>query len=249
MTIRPWFLLLCLTMPLSAQVMRVHCSDGTVSEFRVAEIDSITFGSSAGTLTWIGHASVKIKTADGVVIYIDPFASGDYKEPADVILVTHGHNDHNQISKVTKKAGCLIFSGPGASVGGQKMADGDSATLAGLTIHAVEAYNNNHPRGTGVGFVLSFNGVRVYHAGDTSKIAEMEALASMHIDYALLPIDGIYNMGPAEAAAAAEVIQAKKVIPIHVAPSNASAAEKQRNIDRFNAPNKLILKEGDTIYL
>jgi L-ascorbate metabolism protein UlaG (beta-lactamase superfamily) len=77
----------------------------------------------------------------------------------------------------------------------------------------------------------------------------MAELTAMHLDYALLCIDGVYNMGPDDAMQAAEVIQAKKVIPIHVAPSNASETDKQKNINKFNPPNKLILKEGDTIYL
>ena len=38
------------------------------------------------TLTLIGHASMKIKTAEGVVIYIDPYYDGDYTEPADIVL-------------------------------------------------------------------------------------------------------------------------------------------------------------------
>ena len=49
-------------------------------------------------MTFIGHASVKIKTTTGEVIYIDPyFPTDSYKEPADVILVTHGHSDHNRV--------------------------------------------------------------------------------------------------------------------------------------------------------
>lgn len=242
-------LFLSLPVLLCSQVMSIHRSDGSVHHYPVAEIDSVTFGSGAGTLTWIGHASVKIKTADGTVIYIDPFAGTDYSEAADILLVTHGHSDHNQVNKVTKKAGCRIFSGPGAAVGGVKMAAGDSVVVGAVTIRAVEAYNSNHAKGTGVGFILEFNGVQVYHAGDTSKIAEMALLTPFKLDYALLPIDGVYNMGPVDAMAAAELMQVKHAIPIHLAPSNASQADKQKNLEKFNAPNKLIMKEGDTIYL
>jgi L-ascorbate metabolism protein UlaG (beta-lactamase superfamily) len=242
-------LFLSLPVLLFSQVMSIHSSDGSVHEYRVSEIDSITFGSSAGTLTWLGHASVKIKTNDGIVIYIDPFAGTNYSEAADIILVTHGHSDHNQVNKVTKKADCRIFSGPSAAVGGVTMAAGDSVVVGAVTIRAVEAYNSNHPKGAGVGFVLEFNGVKVYHAGDTSKIAEMAALTAFQLDYALLPIDGVYNMSPLDAMAAAEIIQAKRVIPIHLAPPNASQADKQKNLDKFTPPNKLIMKEGDTIYL
>jgi L-ascorbate metabolism protein UlaG (beta-lactamase superfamily) len=233
----------------SAQVMNVFSSDGQVQQFQVSEIDSITFGSTAGTLTWIGHASVRITTNEGVVIYIDPYAGNDYAEPADIILVSHGHSDHNQVGKVTQKEGCQIFSGNSADVGGTKMSAGDSVNVASIAIKAVEAYNDHHPKGTGIGFVIEINGIKIYHSGDTSKVPEMAELEPLHLDYAMLCIDGVYNMGPAEAMEAAELIKAKKVIPIHIAPPGASEATKQENIAKFNPAGKLVLKEGDTIYL
>lgn len=232
-----------------AQLINIHKSNGETIQYNISEIDSITFGSKAGMLKWLGHASIKIKTNEGVVIYIDPYAGNDYSEPADIILVTHGHNDHNQVGKVTKKADCAIYSGPSAEVGGTTMSAGDSAEEKGIKIKAVEAYNSNHPKGFGVGFVVDINGIKIYHAGDTSKIDEMALLTPMHIDYALLPIDGVYNMGPSDAMEADEVIQPGKAIPIHVAPPNATEEQKQENINQFTPPNRLIMSEGDNIYL
>ena len=53
-------------------------------------------------LAYLGHASLKITTREGKVIYIDPFAGEEsyYETPADLILVTHEHYDHNEISKI-----------------------------------------------------------------------------------------------------------------------------------------------------
>jgi L-ascorbate metabolism protein UlaG (beta-lactamase superfamily) len=243
------FLYLIFPHHIYAQIMNIHTVEGKTIQYNLSEIDSITFGSNAGILKWLGHASIKITTNEGIVIYIDPYAGSDYSEPADIILVTHGHNDHNQVGKVSKKADCAIYSGPGASVGGTKMSAGDSTEVKGIKVKAVEAYNSNHTKGTGVGFVIEINGIKIYHAGDTSKIDEMAGLTSMHIDYALLCIDGVYNMGAADAMEAVEVIQPKKAIPIHVAPSNANEQQKQENINKFTPPNKLIMAEGDTIYL
>jgi L-ascorbate metabolism protein UlaG (beta-lactamase superfamily) len=231
------------------QIMNIHTTNGETIKYNLSEIDSITFGSEAGTLKWLGHASIKIKTNDAVVIYIDPYAGTDYSEPADIILVSHGHSDHNQIGKVTKKADCSIYSGQSADVGGSKMSAGDSVDVKGIKIKAVEAYNSNHPQGSGVGFVVEIHGIKVYHAGDTGKIDEMAQLTAMHIDYALLCIDGIYNMSAAAAMEAVTLIKPKKAIPIHVAPPNATEQQKQENINQFTPPNKLIMAEGDTIYL
>jgi L-ascorbate metabolism protein UlaG (beta-lactamase superfamily) len=232
-----------------SQTMNIHTAQGETIQYDLSEIDSITFGSQAGTLKWLGHASIKIKTNEDIVIYIDPYAGSDYSEAADIILVTHGHNDHNQVGKVTKKVDCAIYSGPSAEVGGTKISAGDSVEVKGIKIKAVEAYNSNHPRGTGVGFVVEINGIKIYHTGDTSKVDEMTELTAKHIDYALLCIDGIYNMGATDAMEAVEVIQPKKAIPIHVAPPNATDEQKQANINNFTPPNRLIMAEGDTIYL
>ena len=75
---------------------------------------------------------------------------------------------------------------------------------------AVEAYNGHHPKGFGVGYLLRFDGILVYVSGDTSRTDEMAQMAKLGIDYAFLPIDGIYNMGPAEMMRCAELIDAKR---------------------------------------
>lgn len=239
-------LMLAIPCLLSAQIMNVFSANGELDQYEISTVDSITFSSKIGTLTWIGHSSLKIITNEGIVIYIDPYADGDYSEHADIVLVTHGHDDHNQMSKITKKAQCTVFSGNSANVGGTKMAAGDIAEALGIKIKAVQAYNGNHTKGSGIGFVIEINGLKIYHSGDTDKITEMVELASMNIDYAFLCIDGEYNMGPAEAMQVAAVIQAKKVIPFH---AGFSTSQKKQNVENFNAPNKLILQEGDTIYL
>ena len=47
------------------------------------------------TLLYQGHGSLRLTTDSGRVIYIDPFAGEGYDAPADLILVTHQHHDHN----------------------------------------------------------------------------------------------------------------------------------------------------------
>ena len=81
-------------------------------------------------------------------------------------------------------------------------------TEFGVTIRSVAAYNQNHPKAECVGFLLTVEGKTLYMAGDTSRTEEMETeLAGEHIDYAFLPIDGIYNMDAAEASECAAVIE------------------------------------------
>lgn len=193
-------------------------------------------------LTYLGHASVKIRTASGVVIYIDPYFGDDYSEPADIILVTHGHDDHDRVEKPAKKKDCRVITYREALSEGVYR----SFDAAGVAVKAVPAYNKNHSKDASVGFVVEFDGIKLYHAGDTSKTAEMPELAKERLDYALLPMDNVYNMGPEEADECAELIGARHNIPIHSGPNGVFG---EANIARFRAKGKLVVKPDETIEL
>ncbi len=198
----------------------------------------------ADSLHNIGHASMKIKTADGKIIYIDPYQTpGDYSDSADIILVTHSHQDHNNVSLVTQKSTCTVITYAEANLSGQLQ----NFIVDNIKIYAVPAYNQNHNRNQCVGYVLDFNGIKLYHAGDTGNIPEMADLADSNITYALLPIDGIFNMGPEEATEAANAIQADFSIPMHTEATPDDFNEG--NVNLFTPPNKLVVRHGETIAL
>lgn len=191
-------------------------------------------------LFYLGHASIRIDTAEGKVIYIDPSAGKDYSEPADLVLVTHNHGDHNALNMITKNDGCRVIVPSDAL----KKDAYQSFDVSGIIIKAVPAYNSNHKKTECVGYVLEFDGIKLYHAGDTSKIPEMADLEAEHLDYALLPMDNVYNMGPDEAAQCADLIRAKHYMPIHTGPNGVFSEE---NIAKFNPEGKLVVKPGETI--
>lgn len=77
-----------------------------------------------------------------------------------------------------------------------------------------------------VGYLLSFGGLLVYHAGDTLVTAELiEALTGRLVDVALLPINGrdyfreeaglVGNMNVREAVTLAERVGIRTLIPMH----------------------------------
>ncbi|MBQ9359220.1 MAG: MBL fold metallo-hydrolase [Abditibacteriota bacterium] len=196
-------------------------------------------------LFYLGHGSLRITTGDGKVIYIDPYAGKDYKKPADLILITHGHPDHNCPDKVeNQNPDCRIITWKEALKGGTHQ----TFDLGYVTVEAVEAgYNPNHNVKECVGFIMTLpEGVSVYVSGDTSCTKQMPSLAERHIDYAFFCCDGKYNMGPEEAAECASLVGAKHNIPYHMAPGalfDKSAAEK------FNAPDRMIVADGEEIIL
>lgn len=194
-------------------------------------------------LLYQGHASCRFVSDAGTVLYLDPYVGSGYDLPADIILITHEHQDHNKVSLVHQKAGCKVLRSGHMLKNGQYC----SETINGIRIEAVPAYNKNHNKAECVGYRISIDGKEIYAAGDTSTTDYMsEALSKENIDYALLPIDGIYNMGAAEAIRCAEVIGAKHTIPIHMKPGALFGEEKAKE---FITPSGLILIPGTEIIL
>ena len=189
-----------------------------------------------------GHGSLRFTTNDGTVIYLDPYAGEGYDLPADYIFVTHQHYDHNAIDKMPHAPGCTIITEKDALKGGQY----HTFRFGSFQARAVAAYNSHHHKNKCVGYIFLLDGKKIYCAGDTSTTDDMITMGPMKLDYALLPIDGIYNMGPAEAAKCAEIIGAAHSIPIHMIPGglfDRALAEK------FNAPNRMIVAAGEEIDL
>lgn len=192
-------------------------------------------------LYYLGHASIRIRTSTGKVIYIDPFAGDDYSVAADIILVTHDHFDHNDTEKVCRKDNCRIITNKEALIDGVYK----TFNIDDIKIEAVQAYNKNHKKDEGVGYILSFDDLSLYHAGDTSTTEQMADLHNRKIDYALLPTDGRYNMDVDEASNCAKLIGAKHSIPIHMPKREFS----EEIADAFSVNGKIIIKPGETIEL
>ncbi|MDR0469460.1 MAG: MBL fold metallo-hydrolase [Peptococcaceae bacterium] len=196
----------------------------------------------ATKLYYQGHGSLRMTTADGRVIYIDPYAGDGYDKPADMILVTHQHDDHNQIGLITQKPGCTVISNVEALEGGKH----NTFTIGDIGVEAVEAANKNHDPAQCVGYIVSVDGITFYFTGDTSKTKSMESFAAKSLDYVVFPCDGFYNMDMDEAAECAKLIGAKHNIPIHLKPGELFDRERAEG---FDAPNRLIIAAGEEIDL
>ena len=194
------------------------------------------------TLTWLGHAAFRFDTAAGTRIYLDPFLTGNPRCPdaereperVDAILVTHGHGDHvGDAVALAQQFACPVvaqvelrhwLTAQGVADDGMahSLNKGGSLSVAGLTVTLTHAqHSSSTPDGTyageSCGMVLSFaDGPTVYVSGDTSVFGDMALIARIYRpDVAVLPIGDHFTMGPREAAVAAELVGAPRVVPSH----------------------------------
>jgi L-ascorbate metabolism protein UlaG (beta-lactamase superfamily) len=193
-------------------------------------------------LLYQGHGSYRIITQGGTVIYVDPFVGEGYDLPADLILVTHEHLDHNRVHRVSKKQGTRVIRAADA------LKDGVYGTFEfdDVKIEAVEAYNRNHGKDSCVGYILTMDNVSLYASGDTSETERMKSLKARGLDWALLPIDGIFNMNAAEASRCADLIGAKHTVPVHMKPGGLF---DQKKAEGFHCSGRVIIEPGETVDL
>jgi L-ascorbate metabolism protein UlaG (beta-lactamase superfamily) len=203
--------------------------NNTVYSQEPPAFDKITTSAGIVEMHFIGHGSLMFKV-NGYVIYIDPVRTSgnyDFLPKADIILVTHQHYDHldPQLIDTLKKKGTLLFSNENAAdviPWALVMREGDRQEINNIVIEAVPAYNiiherspgqPFHPKGEGIGYVLTFGGKRFYIAGDTENTPEMKALKN--IDVAFLPMNLPYTMTPEMVADAAKAFRPKILYPYH----------------------------------
>lgn len=193
-------------------------------------------------LLYQGHASIRITTDSGKVIFVDPYAGEGYEPRADLVLITHEHYDHNAVQLINMDSKTIVLRSKEALKDGKYF----SFDFYGIHIQAVPAYNQKHSVNECVGYIIDVDGVRVYHGGDTSRTGFMSKLKDAKIDYLLLPIDGIYNMGPQEATECAELIQPKQFIPIHMKPGALWDINQDMKV---TASMTILVRPGDEINL
>lgn len=190
----------------------------------------------------LGHASLIFEYA-GKTIYVDPYSAvADYSvlPKADLILLTHEHSDHldkNAIDAIKKDDTRFIVSKVcNEQLGyGEIINNGDSANFENVHIQAIPAYNivNKkddgtfyHPKGRGNGYILTFGDKKVYVAGDTENIPEMDALKNS-IYIAFLPKNLPYTMTDEMFVDAAKKVSPTYLYPYHMSEFDKDKIEKQ----------------------
>lgn len=178
-------------------------------------------------LRWLGHSGFIIFGEKK--IYIDPYQLEQGVLPkADIILITHSHEDHFSLKDIEDIAGNnTVIVGPKEIEGKTRkltikkfelMVPEKEIKIKGVTLIGVAAYNNrkqSHKKEEEwLGYIVEVNDKRYYFAGDTDRIPEMKGLK--HIDVACVPISGVFTMDYKEAAAAiVQDIKPRAAVPMH----------------------------------
>jgi L-ascorbate metabolism protein UlaG (beta-lactamase superfamily) len=186
-------------------------------------------------LTYHGHSCFGISVGDTQLL-IDPFLTGNEladvsagEVQADYILVTHGHGDHlGDTVDIARRTGAMTISNYEIAnwLEAQGVEHAHPLHIGGgrdfpfgrvkLTIaHHGSALPDGSYGGNPAGLLLTLEGKKIYHAGDTGLFYDMKLIGEEGLDVAILPIGDNFTMGPDDALRAVKLLEPRVVIPIH----------------------------------
>ena len=159
-------------------------------------------------ITYLGHSAFKIKTKTATVV-TDPYGSSIGlkfpKTEAEIVTISHDHNDHNSSEGVTgvKK----IVSGPG------------EYEIMGVSIIGISSYHDNEKgkdRGKNTIYVIEADGLRIAHLGDLGHELSSDLIDQMGaIDILMIPVGGEYSLGSKAASVVSSEVDPYFIFPMH----------------------------------
>ena len=162
-------------------------------------------------IIWHGQSCFTIKSKDRAVV-IDPYKDTGLKEPklkADIVLVSHGHHDHNNVDVVTSsKEEIKVIDSPG------------EYEYQGVSVQAVPAWHDNKKgkeRGETLLFAVRIENIVIGHLGDLGQeeLSEKQLEELNGVDILLVPVGGKYTIDSEKASKIIDQLEPRVVIPMH----------------------------------
>ena len=227
------------------------------------------------TPPWYGHSAFGLE-ADGKMVLVDPFISGNpavTADPgsvkADTILLTHAHNDRvGDTVRIAKRTSATVIAtfelanyigsqGVDRTIGGNH--GGTIAFDGGSTKFTPAWHTSSYSSDAGVvapgipaGHVVCFGGKTIYFAGDTGLLRDMQLIADEGLDVALLPIGDHFTIGPKDAVRGAKMLRAGTIIPCHyntIPPIRQDEQQFKVDVEAETSSRVLLLKPGESTEL
>ncbi len=171
-------------------------------------------------IIWLGHSCFKIESR-GAVIIVDPYKDGsvpglgNVRETADIVLCSHGHDDHSAIE-------CVKLSGD---------------LKPEIRITKIDTFHDHHNgtrRGKNTIHMIEADGYRIAHLGDLGcRLQEKQKEQLKNLDMLLIPVGGFYTIDAKEAAELVMELKPETVIPMHYKQQNAYGYDMIGTVSAF----------------
>ena len=162
-------------------------------------------------IKWLGHASFLITSDAGTKIITDPYVAGgglrygEIKESADIVTVSHGHGDHNNVAAVQGNPEVVKEVAP--------------VEIKGIKFNGIPTYHDSaggKERGNNIIFCFEVDGMRVCHLGDLGhQLGDKEVAELGKVDILLIPVGGFFTIDASVATEVCSKLTPRVIIPMH----------------------------------
>ena len=160
---------------------------------------------------WLGHSCFLITSRDGLRVITDPYAVGGginyspIKETADVISVSHGHDDHSNVSAVKGKPEVVRIDGLRTAKGIQ---------FKGVATNHDEVQGGQ--RGPNTIFCSTIDDIKLCHLGDLGHVLNREQVSEIGaVDILFVPVGGFFTIDAPAASQVCDQLGPKVIVPMH----------------------------------
>jgi L-ascorbate metabolism protein UlaG (beta-lactamase superfamily) len=211
-------------------------------------------------LRWNGQSFFELESSQGTRIAIDPHAIDAYnpmarkKYKADLLLISHFHNDHTQRQVIENHEKVKVIEGlkPGKKVDEWNLIDEKFRDVRIRTVGVYHDSTQGMERGRCAVFVLEMDGIRIVHLSDLGHQLTPEQIKKIGpVDVLLIPVGGVYTINGSEAKEVVKQLKPRQyIVPMHygtavyddlLSINEFLDEQKKENIKRY-AVNKLTIE-------